>query len=134
MYKFLIGFAAAASAVTMAAPASAQVWAPPVYNYNPYNYTHGFNARGFAQTMEARVQRMRSDVRVMEARRVLSRGEARNLDRQARNLQDRIYRVSRYGVTPGEARSVENQIRRLEVRISREATDWNNRYGRHHRW
>jgi hypothetical protein len=134
MHKFLIGLAAAASAVTMAAPASAQVWAPPVYNYNPYNYGYGFNARGFAQTMQVRVQRMRNDVRVMEARRILSRGEARSLDRQARNLQDRIYRVSRYGVTPGEARSVENQIRRLEVRISREATDWNKRYGRHHRW
>ena len=140
MRKFLISAAVAASALAIAAPASAQwapaygyhpvQWAPPVYNYQPYNFGYGFNGMHFAQTMETRVQRIRGDIRAMEINRVLGRGEARALDNQARNLQRRIYRASRYGVNPYEARTVENQIRNLEYRVAREANDWNGRYGR----
>jgi hypothetical protein len=134
MLKYLIPIATAASALTIAAPASAQ-WAPPVYRYQPYVYTNGFSYRAFAASMENRVQRMRNDIRVMQGRRILSYNEARNLDRQADNLQRRIYRASRNGIQPGEARRLETQIRNLEYRIQREATDWNNRYGgRHHRY
>lgn len=142
MIKFLIPIVAAASALTIAAPASAQwappayysaQWAPPVYHYAPYNYGYGFSGMRFAQSMEARVQRIRGDIRVMQSRRILGWNEARGLDNEARNLQYRIARVSRYGISPGEARSVENGIRRLEYRVSREATDWNNRYGHRYR-
>ena len=133
MVKFLIPIVAAASALTIAAPASAQVWAPPVYHYAPYNYGYGFSGMRFAQSMEMRVQRVRNDIRVMQARRVLSWNEARGLDNEARNLQVRIARASRYGINPYEARSVENGLRRLEYRVSREATDWDNRYGHRYR-
>jgi hypothetical protein len=132
MRKFLIPVAAAASALTMAAPASAQ-WAPPVYRYQPYNYGYGFNFNRFAQSMQARVQRVRSDIRMMEARRILSPREARSLDNQARNIERHIWRRSRNGIQPGEARALENQIRNLEYRVQREAMDWNNRPGRWHR-
>jgi len=131
MRKFLIPIAAAASMLAVASPAAAQQWAPPVYHYSPYNYGHGYNGFNFARNMESRVQRIRSDIRGMEMRRVLSRNEARHLDNQAEHLQRRIYRASRNGIQPGEARSVEYQIRNLEIRVAREATDWNNRYGRH---
>jgi hypothetical protein len=133
MRKFLIPIAAAASALTIAAPATAQ-WAPPVYRYQPYNYGYGFNGFNFARSMQTRVQRIRSDIRALQARRILSFGEARSLDNQARNLQFRIFRASRNGIQPGEARSLENQIRNLEFRVQREATDFNNRpgYRRHY--
>jgi hypothetical protein len=135
MRKFLIQIVAAASAVAVAAPASAQYvqWAPPVYQYNPYNYGNGFRAANFARSMEERVQRVRNDIRVMRLQRVLSRNEARSLDRQAENLQRRIFRASRYGINPYEARSLENQIFNLQRRVAREANDWDRRYGRHHR-
>ena len=133
MKKFLIPIVAAASALTFAAPASAQLWAPPVYHYAPYNYGYGFSGIRFARAMEARVQRVRGDIRVMAARRVLSWNEARGLDNEARNLQVRIARATRYGVSPYEARGIENGLRRLEYRVSREATDWNNRYGHRYR-
>jgi hypothetical protein len=135
MRKVLIPIAAAASALAVAAPAAAQYvqWAPPVYQYNPYNYGRGFTGIGFARSMAQRVQRVRADIRVMESRRVLSRNEARNLDNQARNLERRIYRASRGGISVGEARSLENQIFNLQRRVSLEATDWNNRYGGRHR-
>jgi hypothetical protein len=134
MRKFLIPIAAAASTLAVAAPASAQVWAPPVYQYNPYNFGYGFNGINFARSMESRVQRIRMDIRVMRDRRILSRGEARGLENQARRLQDRIFRASRFGINPYEARSLENQIFNLQRRVAQEANDWDRRYGRYRRY
>jgi hypothetical protein len=136
MRKFLIPIVAAASALAVAAPATAQYvqWAPPVYQYNPYNYGYGFNGINFARSMADRVQRVRQDIRVMQQRRVLSFNEARNLDRQARNLQQRIFRAQRGGIRPGEARNLENQIFNLQRRVAREANDWNRRYGHNRRY
>jgi hypothetical protein len=128
MRKFVISLAAAASTLAFAAPASAQ-WVPPVYRYQPYNFGYGFSGINFARAMEGRVQRIRGDIRAMEFRRILGRAEARSLDNQARNLQRRIYRASRFGINPIEARSVEIGIRRLEVRVAREAADWDRRPG-----
>src|SRR3954453_4688328 len=128
MRKFLIPILAAGSALATAAPASAQ-WAPPVYRYQPYNFGYGFSGINFARAMEGRVQRIRGDIRAMEFRRILGRGEARSLDIQARNLQHRIVRASRYGINPIEARNIEIGIRRLEVRVAREAADWDRRPG-----
>jgi len=135
MRKFLIPIIAAGSALAVAAPATAQYvqWAPPVYQYNPYNYGYNFNGINFARSMADRVQRVRSDIRVMRDRRVLSRGEARSLDQQAENLQRRIFRAQRHGISAREARSLETQIFNLQRRVAREANDWNNRYGRHRR-
>lgn len=126
MRKFVIPVVAAASALALASPAAAQ-WRPPVYNYQPYNYGQGFEGRGFARAMEQRVQRLRRDIRDLQYRHVLSWREARSLDNQAANIQQRIFWASRNGIQPGEARRFENQIRGLEFRISREANDWNNR-------
>lgn len=133
MRKFLIPIVAAASTLAIAAPASAQ-WAPPVYHYAPYNYGHGYNGFNFARSMQARVQRIRGDIRNLEARRILGRSEARQLDNEARSVERRIFTASRNGIQPGEARNVERRISRLEVRISREASDWNNRPGRARRY
>lgn len=129
MRKFLIPIVAAGSALTIAAPASAQ-WAPPVYHYQPYDYGTGFRYHAFARSMEIRVQRIRTDIRAMQARRILSWSEARSLERQAANLQRRIYWASRNGIQPYEARRLENQIRNLEFRVQREARDWNDRPNR----
>ena len=135
MRKFLIPIVAAASALAVAAPASAQYvqWAPPVYQYNPYNYGYNFNGINFARSMADRVQRIRHDIRVMQQRRVLSWNEARRLDMQAQNLQRRIFRAQSGGIRPGEARSLENQIFNLQRRVAREANDWDRRYGHHRR-
>jgi TolA-binding protein len=129
MRKFLIPIIAAGSALAVAAPAAAQ-WAPPVYNYQPYDYGRGYNFHRFAGQMEQRVQRVRNDIRQLQQRRILSWREARSLDYQAQQIQRRIYNRSRNGLQPMEARGLENQIRNLEFRISREARDWNNRPNR----
>lgn len=132
MRKFLIPIVAAASALAVAAPASAQ-WRPPVYHYQPYNYGYGYNGLRFARSMEVRVQRIRRDIRDLQQRRILSWREARELDNEARSIERKVYRSSGNGIQPGEARNIERRIQRLEYRISREASDWNNRpnhYGR----
>lgn len=136
MRKFLIPIVAAVSALAVAAPASAQYvqWAPPVYQYNPYNYGSGFRLTNYVREMQGRVERVRADIRAMQQRHVLSWNEARGLDNQARNLQRRIFMASRNGIGPGEARGLENQIFNLQRRVAREANDWNGRYGRHRRY
>jgi hypothetical protein len=134
MRKFLIPIVAAASALSLAAPAAAQVWVPPVYNYAPYNYNYRFNGFGFARSMQGRVERIRMDIRAMQMRRILSFREARSLDIEARNVERRIFRASRNGIHPGEARALENRIRRLEFRVAREARDWDGRPGRYRRY
>jgi hypothetical protein len=133
MRKFLIPIAAAASALAIAAPASAQYarhWVPPVYNYQPYVYGNGWNYHAFANSMQQRVERVRRDIRAMQAQRILSWGEARSLEQQAANIQRHIYNRSRNGIQPNDARVLERQIRNLEMRVQREATDWNNRPNR----
>jgi hypothetical protein len=124
MRKFLIPIVAGVSALAVAAPAAAQ-YAPPVGRYHGYNQGYRFDGRG----LQVRVDRIREQIRRLEARRVLSFREGRSLEMQANNLQRRIYRSSGNGIQPGEARRLENDIRRLEYRVQREATDLNNRPG-----
>src|SRR5689334_21592079 len=112
MRKFLISVAAAGSALALAARASTQ-WAPPAYQYQPYNRGNGFSGHRVTRSMETRVQHIRNNIRDMQARRILGWREARQLDNEARQIQRRIFFASRNGIQPGEARNVERQIRRL---------------------
>ena len=143
MRKVILGLAVAGTAIAAAAPAAAQYYPappapPPVYGQGygqPYGQGYGLNwlfdfrNQRYARMMQDRVSRIRHDVRQMGAQRILSWDETRSLDNQARNLQDRIFRYSRYGVTQREARQIDRQVRRLEERVIREANDWNRRSG-----
>ena len=124
MRKLLIPIVAGVAVAAMAAPASAQ-YAPRVDRY--HRYQPAFDGRG----LQVRVERVREQIRRLEARRILSFREGRSLEYQAINLQRRIARASGNGIQPGEARRLENQLRRLEYRVQREATDFDNRPGRH---
>lgn len=123
MRKLLIPVVAGVSVLAMAAPASAQ-YARPVDRYHRYD-PGAFDGRG----LQMRVDRVREQIRRLEARRILSFREGRSLEYQAMNLQRRIFRASRNGIQPGEAQRLEEGIRRLEYRVQREATDFNNRPG-----
>lgn len=136
MRKVILGLAVAGSAIAVAAPASAQYYptVPQPYGYNQgYGYQNNwlfdFRNQRYARMMQDRVSRIRHDVRQMGAQRILSYGEVRSLDNQARNLQDRIYRSQRNGVSRNEARNIDRSVRRLEERVVREASDWNRRPG-----
>lgn len=149
MRKTTLTLAAAGAAIAFAAPASAQYYPAP----NPvpgYQRGHGYQQPGYGQSnwlfnfrdqryarmMQDRVQRIRNDIRQMGAFRILSPREVRDLDREARAVQDRIQRYARSGVSNSEARRIDNRVRRLETRVMREANDWNRRPGvrRYNAW
>ena len=142
MRKMTLTLAAAGAAIAFAAPASAQYYPAPSYvpayqqgygyqqpSYGNNNWLYNFRDQRYARMMQDRVQRIRHDIRQMGAARILSRSEVRDLDQEARAVQDRIYRYARYGVGPNEARKIDNRVRRLETRVVREASDWNRRPG-----
>lgn len=132
-----ITLAAAGVAIAAASTAAAQVSPSPSYQQPRYGqpatgvngWLFNFRDQRYARMMRDRVQRLRHDIRQMAATRILSRSEARELDQQARTIQNRIIRFAQAGVSNAEARRIDNQVRRLEVRITREANDWNRRPG-----
>jgi hypothetical protein len=149
MRKMTLTLAAAGAAVAFAAPASAQYYPAPNYvpayqqgygyqqpGYGHNNWLFNFRDQRYARMMQDRVQRIRHDIRQMGAMRILSRSEVRDLDQEARAVQDRIYRYARSGVSISEARRIDNRVRRLETRVMREANDWNRRPGvrRYNAW
>jgi hypothetical protein len=129
MRKFLIPITVAATALAVAAPASAQ-YAPRPYN----NYGRGDNVVGYGNGLRERVDRIQRQIRDLEYRRVLSGREARYLDREAMDLRRSVYRDARNGIQPGERERTEERIRRLEYRVQREASDLNNRPGGYRRY
>ena len=136
MRKVLISVAVAGTALAFATPAAAQQYYPvqQPYGYNQgygygTNWLYDFRNQRYARMMQDRVHRIRNDIRQMGAQRILSWSETRSLDNQARNLQNRIYRYTRNGVSHSEARNIDRSVRRLEERVTREAYDWNRRPG-----
>ncbi|MEO7602724.1 MAG: hypothetical protein ABIS39_05610 [Sphingomicrobium sp.] len=147
MRRVTMTLVAAGAAIAFAAPASAQYYPAPTYGQAGYGYQqpgYGYQQPGYAnqgnwlfnfrdqryvRMMQDRVQRIRHDIRQMGAMRILSYREVRDLDRDARLIQDRINRYARFGVGPNEARKIDNRVRRLEMRVMREANDWNRRPG-----
>src|SRR6185437_3900270 len=96
MRKFLIPIVAGVSVLAVAAPASAQ-YAPRGDRY--HRYQPAFDGRG----LQVRVERVREQIRRLEARRVLSYREGRSLEAEAARVQRQIFRDSRNGIQPGEA-------------------------------
>ena len=146
MLKITLGMAAAGAAFAFApSAASAQVYPAPQYQpgygyqqpgYGQNNWLFNFRDQRYARMMLDRVQRIRHDIRQMGAQRILSRSEVRDLDQEARAVQNRIQRYARAGVSNSEARRIDNRVRRLETRVTREAYDWNRRPGvrRYNAW
>jgi hypothetical protein len=142
MRKILISLAAAASALAIAAPASAQVfgnigvgigtpvYGAPVYGAPGYGYGNGYNDHNQVRSLQYRVNAVQRQIEILDRRDVLSEREASRLREQSRNVERRLYRAGRYGLNPYEARDINVQVARLEQRVQREAWDRNGRYGR----
>ena len=121
MKKFLISAAVAAGALGLAAPAAAQY--APVYG-NAY----GYNNYGQARSLQVRVDRLQREIRQLDRRNVLSNREAARLMAESRDLERRLARASRNGLSFNEVRSVEVRLARLEQRMLRDSRD-GNRWG-----
>lgn len=128
MRKVLFSIVAAATALAVATPASAQ-WAQP-YPPAPYGYP-GYSQFGQVRVLQARIDGIQRQIRFLDQRNILTNREARRLREQSRTIEHRLLHASRNGLSPWEARDIESRIARLEYRVRREAMDRDGRWGRY---
>jgi hypothetical protein len=129
----LITLAAAASALAVAAPASAQYF--PVPQGNAYGYQNNY---GQARRLDARIDAIQRQITRLDRRNILSDREARRLRNDSREIERRLHFAARNGLHPQERYDIERRIARLEHRLFRDARDghrWDgqNRYGSYDR-
>jgi hypothetical protein len=117
----LISLAAAASALAVATPASAQYF--PVPQGNAY----GYNNYGQARRLDARIDAIQRQINQLDRRNILSDREADRLRRDSREIERRLHFAARNGLHPQERYDIERRIARLEQRLFRDARDG-------HRW
>ena len=128
----LITLAAAASALAVAAPASAQYQQgygqPQGY---AFGYGQNYNRRGHARALQIRIDRIQRDIFRLAQRRLISRNEHQNLQRDARDIEHDLRRnaVDGRGLSPREMYNTERRIARLEQKIARDIRDGGNRWG-----
>ena len=127
MRKLLISAALMASTVAVAAPTAAQ-WAP-----QPYGNAYGYNNYGQVRRLQVRIDQIQRQIRQLDRRNILSNGEARRLNDEARSLEYRLRQLGYNGLNGRERYDIERRIARLEQHVYREARDGNNwrgsRYG-----
>jgi hypothetical protein len=123
MRTFLISLAAAASALAVATPASAQYF--PVPQGNAYGYQHNY---GQVRRLQARIDQIQHQINRLDRRDILSDREARRLRLESRELERRLRIAARNGLHPAERYEIERRLARLEQRLYRDARD-GNRWG-----
>lgn len=115
MFKSVLAFAVAGSALAIAAPASAQYYPQSPYGYsNGYGYGNGYGYNSYQSARE--LQR-----RVWNVKRSLGNlrpDQAYRLNIQANNLQRRIQYAARGGLNPYEVRSLDAQVNQLERQVN----------------
>ena len=127
MRKVMISAVLAASALTAAAPAAAQYYpAPPP----PYGHAYGYNNHGHIRSLQVRVDRLQRQIQRFDRRNIITNREARELRDDARDLERRLYRAARNGLSQREAYNIERRLQRIEWRLDRDARDgrgWDDR-------
>lgn len=146
----LISLAAAASALAVASPASAQYYGYPGYSAPGYSYGapgYGYGAPGYGygapafgygygqvRALQVRIQAIRQQIEMLDRRNILSNREARRLRDQSRTVEHSLVHANRNGLSPREARDIQTRIAGLEYRVRREAMDRNGRWGTNGRY
>ena len=131
MRKVLIALAAAGSALAVANPASAQYYPQPqpygqAYGYNGYGQ-NGYGGYGQVQQLQQRIDALQNRIRWMDRANVLRDHSADRLKEEARDIEKRLRKSSRYGLNPYELNSIQLRLARLEQRVQFAS---NARYGR----
>ena len=122
MRTALITIAAAASALALASPASAQYY--PVLPGYAYGYHSNY---GQVRMLQARIDHLQRQINRLDNRDILSEREARRLRNESRQLEYRLRVASRLGLHPAERYDLERRLARLERRLWIDARDG-------HRW
>lgn len=128
----LISLAAAASALAVATPAAAQYQSQGYGQPQGYAFGWGqnYNRRGHARALQVRIDRIQRDISRLAQRRLISRNEHQNLQRDARDIEHDLRRNARdgRGLSAREMYNTEHRIARLEQKIARDVRD-GNRWG-----
>jgi hypothetical protein len=134
MKKFLISAAVAAGALTIAAPAAAQY--APSYGA-PYGQAYGYNNYGQVRSLQVRVDQIQRQIHQLDRRNILSNREAARLMDDSRDLERRLQRSSRNGLSRSEHYAVVTRLARLEQRVMHDARDgnrWSDRRDGNRNW
>lgn len=148
MRTLLISLAAAASALGLASPASAQYYPqPPQPGYGTQHYggpgyggpaysapgygLPGYGHDSFAQmrVLQERVERVRQRIHRLDRMNRLSNREARRLDGHAIGLHRRIAHASYRGISPWERQDLERRLAGLRQAVRYASRDGNRRWG-----
>jgi predicted RNase H-like nuclease (RuvC/YqgF family) len=124
MRTALFTIAAAASALTFAAPASAQ-WFP-----QPRGYGYGYYNHGVVNQLGQRINQLQRHIAVLDNRDIITEREARRLRNQSRDLERRLWVSARNGLSQREAYTLHNRMQRLEYQLHRDARDGRRYYRR----
>jgi TolA-binding protein len=134
MRKMFFSLAAAASALAIGSPASAQ-WAPqpaqPSYGTQHYGapaYGYGRGQQSQVRQLHSQVDQLRQRINQLHRMHRLSNREARRLDAHAVQLHQRIDVIARRGINRRERTEIERRIEGLRHAIRYEARD-GNRWG-----
>lgn len=127
MRNVFITLAAAASALAVASPASAQ-WAPQQQNYGSQGYGYGQNTRGQVRALDVKVEQIRQRIQRFDRSNRISNREARRLDAHAIELRRRIHYAASRGLHYRERQDIERRIEGLRQAV-RYATRENRRWG-----
>lgn len=130
MRIILMSLAAAGTALAFAAPASAQYYPQPQPGYGQPGYGYGqqqgyHNSLGQMRSLQARIDRVQHEIRVLRDRRIISRNEYNGLRQDSRNIEHRLRTAGRHGLHHNEVRSIEHRVTRLEQKVRREVADGN---------
>lgn len=129
MRKLLISAAAAASAIAMSAPASAQ-WFPQPGYAGGYG---GYSTPAAMQDFQARLQRIRAHVQELGMRGIISPWQVDRLEREADATDRQLWRKARHGLSYGDQMSVNARIGRLQEAVEMSARGGMG-YGRRYGW
>ena len=120
MRTALISIAAAASALALASPASAQYF--PV----PPGYAYGYHSNyGYVRALQYRIDHLQRQINRLDRRDILTEREARRLRNESRQLEYRLRVASRFGLHPAERYDLERRLAWLERRLWIDARDGN---------
>ena len=120
MRKVLVSLAAAATALAFASPVSAQYYPQPQpygYDGQPYGSGYGSNNYGQVRALQFRIDAVQQQIRQLDRRNLIRDGSADRLRDDARNIEKRLRKASRYGLNGYEMSDIQNRIARLEQRV-----------------
>ena len=124
MRTVLISLAAAASALVVATPASAQYFPQP----QGYGYSGGWHNSGQARALRMRINAIQRQINQLDRRNILSDREAYRLRNDSQRIEQRLRAVRQNGLNQRERYDIERRLARLEQRLWRDAHD-GNRWG-----